>query len=212
MHSADPAFEEFTSIDYWPSGDLPRHWQGQWTHSRTPNAPLITKGESVATVTPCICVIAAANVFRPHALARRPRPGLLLTLIPGRTPEANSPSPEYRRVHAAGASPPPYDQPHHHRTEAPAFTRRERHLHPTCGPPSCEKPPRSRGGSLTFTLTTSPATIHRKPPRSRGGSVTFTLRRPGHDRKAAPAFTRRSIQRASNPARCRVDAQVRGDV
>ena len=114
--------------------------------------------------------------FAPHALARRPRPGLLLTLIPGRTPEANSPSPEYRRVHAAGASPPPYDQPHHHRTEAPAFTRRERHLHPTCGPPSrAEKPPRSRGGSLTFTLRAARPRA-KKPPRSRGGSLTFTLR------------------------------------
>ena len=57
----------------------------------------------------------------------------------------------------------------------------------------CQKPPRLRGGSLTFTLrpprprTEAPA--HRKPPRLRGGSLTFTLR-PRRRTRGSPAFTR----------------------
>ena len=69
------------------------------------------------------------------------------------------------------------------RPEAPAFTRRERHLHPTARAPRAAKPPRSRGGSVTFTLR--PAPPRRKPPRSRGGSVTFTLR-PASPRAGSP--------------------------
>ena len=80
--------------------------------------------------------------------------------------------------------------------DAPAFTRREAHLHPTppasraLGSPRTRMPPRLRGGRLTFTLRPprpalgSPRT---DAPRLRGGRLTFTYApRPALSRDEPP--------------------------
>ena len=86
----------------------------------------------------------------------------------------------------------------HAGSEAPAFTRREDHLQPTCPRTPAQKPPRSRGGRITFNLRTArhqaSGSRQRKPPRSRGGRITFNLRtgrRHQAEAAEAPAFTRR---------------------
>jgi len=96
--------------------------------------------------------------------------------------------PRSPRVHAAGASPSTYVPAPRHR-EGRAFTRRESHRQPTSPRRAAEKPPRSRGGSLTFHLRPRAA-----PPRSprvhaAGASPSTYVPAPRH--REAAVFTRR---------------------
>ena len=91
------------------------------------------------------------------------------------------------RVHAAGASPSPY-APRPPRSEAPAFTRREHHLQPTHRARAFRSPRVHAAGASPSPYAPRPRV--QKPPRSRGGSITFNLRT-APARSEAPAFTRR---------------------
>ena len=76
----------------------------------------------------------------------------------------------------ASVQPPPATAPR--AAEAPAFTRRERHLHTTATAPARpDAPAFTRRERHLHTTATAPAPAQ-KPPRLRGGSVTFTLRPP----------------------------------
>jgi hypothetical protein len=96
------------------------------------------------------------------------------------------------RVYAAGASRSPYDPSASACGEAPAFTRREPHVRPTTLPqPRVEKPPRLRGGSLTFALRPFRIRVWRSPRVYAAGASRSPYDPSASARGEAPAFTRR---------------------
>jgi len=110
------------------------------------------------------------------------------------------------RVHAAGASPSTY-VPAPRRREAPAFTRREYHLPPTSPRRAAEKPPRSRGGSLTFHLR--PRAAPPRSPRVHAAGASPSTYVPAPRCREAPAFTRREPHLHPTSRRCPAEKRPR---
>ena len=95
----------------------------------------------------------------------------------------------------------------HARPEAPAFTRREGHLQPT-GEPCPPRSPRVHAAGECSPSTYGRTMPAQKPPRSRGESLTFNLRA-NHARPEAPAFTRREPHhRPTNRAATSMNSQM----
>jgi hypothetical protein len=87
------------------------------------------------------------------------------------------------------------------RREAPAFTRRERHLHPTSRlRGQLEKPPRSRGGSVIFTLRRASAGNWRSPRvHAAGVSPSPYVPAPCRREASVPSQTRVSALGSGSP-------------
>jgi hypothetical protein len=166
-----------------PRGSPRVHAAGDARHRAVrPEAPAFTRRE-----------VHAHPTHDTAPFARKPprSRGGRFTLTLRTTPRRPRGSP---RVHAAGGSRSPYARHRAVRPEAPAFTRREVHAHPTHDTaPSARKPPRSRGGRFTLTLRTTPRRPRGSPRVHAAGGSRSPYARHRAVRAEAPAFTRREV-------------------